>query len=284
MSVANESTTINMRIAASTYLNSAPLAFSFAAGQQRARATFLGDTAPSRCARMLAQGQCDIALIPVIEYQRIPNLRLIRNVAVACKSRIRSVVLASRCELSEARTITLDSASRTAQALVKILLARHYNNQPGYQERRVEPHAGCANMLEGSDAALVIGDPAFRLEAHAAETGLQIYDLAAEWRTMTGLPFVFAVWAVREDALEDFHQTKLNFLEAKAEGLKHAEEIAAEYVKEIGLPHSELLKYLSENVNYDLDEENLAGLQLYFQMARECGLIDEARPLKFADD
>lgn len=273
-----------MRIAASTYLNSAPLIFSFASGAQRARATFLGDTAPSRCARMLAGGQCDIALIPVIECLRIPTLRLVRDVAVACKSRIRSVVLAARGPLAEARRVTLDSSSRTSQALVKILLARHYHNQPQFQERTPDAPAGCANMLEGSDAALVIGDPAFRLEARAAETGLHVYDLAAEWRVMTGLPFVFAVWAVREDALDEFRRARLDFVAAKHEGLEHAEEIAARYVEEIGLPHADLLGYLRNNVNYDLDAENLAGLREYFRLAREYGLIEEERPLRFTDE
>src|SRR5438132_9862286 len=116
-----------MRIAASTYLNSAPLVYSFATGTQRGRDVFLGDTAPARCAQMLASGQCDVALIPVVEYQRIPRLRIIPNVAVASKSRVRSVVLAARCPIEKIRTITLDSSSRTSQALVRILFERRYH-------------------------------------------------------------------------------------------------------------------------------------------------------------
>jgi chorismate dehydratase len=273
-----------MRIAASTYLNSAPLVHSFAAGAQRRRAVFLGDAAPARCAQMLAGGHADIALIPVIEYQRIPRLRLVRGVAVACKTRVRSVVLASRSPIEDARTVTLDTASRTSQTLVRILFERRYHTRPLYRERTPDARADCANMLEASDAALVIGDPALRLEARAAEAGLRVYDLAAEWRAMTGLPFVFAVWAVREDALEEFRRARLDLVAAKNEGLERDAEIAAEYARQLGLPHAELLSYLRENVNYDLDEENLAGLRLYFRMARECGLIDVERPLKFADE
>lgn len=82
-----------MRIAASTYLNSAPLVYSFAQGELRHRYQFLGDAAPSRCAAMLTAGQCEIALIPVIEYQRIPGLGIIPEVAVASKKRVRSVLL-----------------------------------------------------------------------------------------------------------------------------------------------------------------------------------------------
>jgi chorismate dehydratase len=272
-----------MRIAASTYLNSAPLVYSFAKGTQRGRATFLGDTAPARCAAMLAASQCDVALIPVIEYQRLPHLRIIPDVAVASKSRVRSVVLAARCSLEQARRVTLDSSSRTSQALVRILFARRYGGAPAFIEREPDAASSCENMFEASDAALVIGDPAMRLEANAARLGLRIYDLAEEWREMTGLPFVFAVWAAREETCADERSSLPDFAAAKREGIAHDEEIAAHYAEELKLPQSELLSYLRENVNYDLDEENLAGLRNYFRLARECGLIEAERELKFCD-
>ena len=270
-----------MRIAASTYLNSAPLIYSFAVGRQRCRAEFLGDTAPARCARMLASAECEAALIPVIEYQRIPRLRIIPDVAVASKTRVRSVVLATRRPLPEVRSVTLDSSSRTSQALVRILFRRRYRLTPAFSERA--PEAFGENMLEASDAALVIGDPAMRLEAHAKELGLEVYDLADEWREMTGLPFVFAVWAAREEARLSDRERAPDFAAAKREGLERLEEIAADYAERIDLPEAELLSYLRENVNYDLDEENLAGMRHYFTLARECGLIREQRELKFND-
>jgi chorismate dehydratase len=272
-----------LRIAASTYLNSAPLVHSFSSGAQRGRAIFLGDAAPSRCAQMLARGQAEVALIPVIEYQRIPHLRVIPNVAVACKTRVRSVLLASRRPLADVRSVALDAASRTSQTLVKILFARRYGHEPSYEECTPDARADCANMLEASDAALVIGDPALRLAANAAGAGLSVYDLAAEWRALTGLPFVFAVWAVREDALDELRRAGLDFVAAKREGLGRVEEIAAAYAQEIALPQADLLSYLRESVNFDLDGENLAGLQQYFRMAREGGLIEVERPLRFAD-
>lgn len=228
---------------------------------------------------MLAAGQCDTALIPVIEYQRLPRLRIIPDVAVASKSRVRSVVLAARCPIEEARTVTLDTSSRTSQALARILFARRYGSTPVFTER--EPDANCENMFEASDAALVIGDPAMRLEADAERLGLRVYDLAEEWRAMTGLPFVFAVWAVREETYADEKGRLPDFAAAKREGIAHDEEIAARYAEELKLPVAETLSYLRENVNYDLDEENLAGLRHYFRLAHECGLIESERELKF---
>lgn len=269
-----------MRIAASTYLNSAPLVYSFAQGTLRRRYQFLGNAAPSKCAAMLAAGECEIALIPVIEYQRIPGLRLIAEIAVASKQQVRSVLLAARRPLEEAREVFLDSSSRTSQTLVKILFARRYNTQPVFSQRTPDAGIECENMLEG-DAALVIGDPAMRLSASARRLGVRIYDLAEEWRALTGLPFVFAVWAVREDAGKDSHVLVQDFLAAKREGQSKLAEIAAQYVSELDLPLEDLLGYLRDNVNYDLDDENIAGMRRYFDLAHELGLISETRELKF---
>lgn len=270
-----------MRIAASTYLNSAPLVYSFVQGTLRDRYEFLGDAAPSRCAAMLADGQCEIGLIPVIEYQRIPGLLIIPDVAVASKKRVRSVLLAARCPLAEVRRVTLDTSSRTSQGLVKILFERRYGARPVFTERT--PNAGheCENMLEDSDAALVIGDPAMQLAASASQFGVRIYDLAEEWRAMTGLPFVFAVWAVRENITDNLCSLTSDFLVAKQEGQARLEQIAASYSEDLGLPKSDLLAYLQDNVNYDLDAENIAGMNEYFKLAAECGLIPISRPAKF---
>ncbi|HMV48651.1 MAG TPA: menaquinone biosynthesis protein [Blastocatellia bacterium] len=270
-----------MRIAASTYLNSAPLVHSFVQGTLRHHYEFLGNAAPSKCAAMLAAGQCEIALIPVIEYQRIPGLRLIPEIAVASKQQVRSVLLAARRPLEEAREVTLDTSSRTSQALVRILFAHRYKLQPVFRERTPDANVECENMLEGGDAALVIGDPAMRLSASAQRLGVRIYDLAEEWRTMTGLPFVFAVWAVREDACQDSPALVRDFLEAKREGQSKLEEIAAQYVSDLELPQEDLLGYLRDNVNYDLDTENIAGMRRYFDLAYELGVIPEVRELHF---
>ena len=271
-----------MRVAASTYLNSAPLVYSFAQGSLRHRFGYIGDAAPSRCAAMLGARQCEIALIPVIEYHRIPGLRIIPEIAVASKSRVRSVILVARRPLNEVRTVTLDTSSRTSQALVKILLWQRYNILPYFTERTPDAAVKCENMFEGSDAALVIGDPAMRLEAAARHSEVQVYDLAEEWRAMTGLPLVFAVWALREETVEDFPHLTRDFIAAKQEGIKQIELIAGQYAEELNLPYEDLLSYLRDNVNYDLDEENVSGLRQYFALAYEYGLIPEARELRFA--
>lgn len=273
-----------LRIAASTYLNSAPLVDDFVHGVGRESYRFIGDEAPSRCARLLAAGECEIALIPAIEYQRIPGLRIIPGLAVASKERVRSVIIASRSPLSAVRRLALDTSSRTSQALARIIFHCRFGAEPEMIERSPDPDSGYQNMFEGTDAALVIGDPAMKVEVIADRLGLQIHDLAAEWREMTGHPFVFAVWAVREEVAglpEISAMITRDFLRARAEGLKRREQIACQYAPSLGLPVGNLLEYLRTNVNYDLDAENLAGLTRYYQLAESYGLIPENRPLLF---
>lgn len=273
-----------MRIAASTYLNSAPLVCSFAEGTMGSAYDFIGDTAPARCADLLAAGECDIALIPAIEYQRIPGLRIIPGVAVASKNRVRSVLIAARCPLTEVRTLALDTSSRTSQSLVRILFRHQFGWEPTLIERTPDRQSGYENMLDSTDAALVIGDPAMRIDAVAANLGVTIHDMAGEWRRMTGHPFVFAVWAVREEALRAPGAGLTitgDFQKAKSEGISRLEEIAAGYVTELGLPLADLTDYLKNNVNYELDEDNLAGLHKYYELAHHYGLIPEARRLEF---
>ncbi|NOT61621.1 MAG: menaquinone biosynthesis protein [Acidobacteria bacterium] len=269
-----------MRIAASTYLNSAPLVQSFATNAFGARYLFLGDAAPSRCAAMLAAKQADIALIPVIEYQRIPNLLVIPNVAVAAKRQVRSVLLAARKPLPDVTTLALDTSSRTSQALVQIILAERYGVKPHLIEHT--PRLNAAFALGEADAALFIGDPALCLTTQAEALGLTIYDLAEEWQSLTGLPFVFAVWAVRAESLTvEPSQLVRDFLEAKAEGLRRVPDIAAQFAAELSLPLPDLLNYLHVNVNYDLDEANRTGLERYYELAATHGLIEAAHPVRF---
>ncbi len=261
-----------MRIAASTYLNSAPLVYSFAKGAKTTHATFLGDTAPAACSRMLERGECDVALIPVIELLRIPDLIVIPDIAVASKYRVRSVILASKVPIERARRVALDASSRTSQTLVQILFKHRYLASPDLVERIPDVASGCRYMLDDCDAALIIGDPAMKFATSAAERQWQVYDLAEEWRSMTGLPFVFAVWATRDGQIA---RSKA-FLEAKAEGLAHCKEIAAEFSRHLDLPEPELLDYLLHSVNYDLDSENVAGMERFFELAGSAALQDYA--------
>jgi len=267
-----------LKIAASTYLNSAPLIYSFLQGSLKDNCYFLGNTAPARCADLLAENLVDIALIPVIEYQRINNICLIPDISVSAKQAVRSVILVSKCPIDKINTVALDISSRTSATLIKIILERFYSIKPHY----ITSPPNLKDMLTASDSALLIGDPAITVELN----NYHVYDLAQEWRKFTGLPFVFALWAVNncwsDNAIDkDYLDLAKLFVEAKKEGINNLNNIVKEYSYNLNISPVSLLDYLTSNVNYDLDKENLAGLEYFYKLAAELGLILENRPIKF---
>lgn len=259
------------RVAASSYLNTAPLIWSFMRGRMRDDVRLWTDTAPARCAEMLARGEVEAALVPVIEYQRIPEVVVMPEVCVGARREVRSVVLVTRgAALKEVRSVALDTSSRTSAALVRIIFSEFLRVQPEWRSAAPDLKA----MLDKSDAALLIGDPAmiFRRE------GLRVYDLASLWREHTGLGFVFAMWMARSGAADKV--LAIDFKGAREEGLARVDEIVAHYERTLGLPPTELRAYLLENISFELDAEMRAGLNLFYKLAREHGIISEARPLK----
>ncbi len=260
------------RVAASSYLNSAPLLWSFMRGERRGQVRLLTDAAPARCADLLARGQVEAALVPVVEYQRVPELSVVPGVCVGARREVRSVVLVTRgAPLEEVRSVALDTSSRTSAALLAVICREFVGSRPRFTPS--EPDL--ARMLAEHDAALVIGDPGMTFERE----GLRVYDMAALWRECTGLGFVFAMWMAREGAGE--RVGRVDFAGARDEGLAKVEEIAESYAAELGRPRADLVAYMLENICYEVDEEMRAGLELYFRLAHKHGLTPADRPLKF---
>ncbi|HEX8707158.1 MAG TPA: menaquinone biosynthesis protein [Pyrinomonadaceae bacterium] len=261
------------RLAASSYLNTVPLIWSFMRGTRRREVELVTDTAPARCADMLARGEVQAALVPVIEYQRIEGLRIVPGVCVGSTSRVRSVVLVTRDEFADLRgirTVALDVSSRTSATLVRIIFREFLGFEPEWTEGAPDLEA----MLARSDAALIIGDPAMTF----SRRGVIVYDLADLWRKHTGLGFVFAMWMARRDELESVG--RIDFAGARDEGLAHVAEIAALYSRAVNLPLAEVRSYLLENISFDLSREMRAGLDLFYRLAHKHGMIPEVRPLQ----
>ena len=258
-------------VAASTYLNSAPLIWSFLHGSKREDVKLI-DAVPAQCAQFLRDGVVDVALIPVIEYHRIPNISLIANVCVGSKTEVRSVLLVSRqAEIDQIESIALDESSRTSAALLKIIFREFLRHEASWKSSRPDLH----DMLRENDAALIIGDPAMTF----AREGLHIWDMAALWQKYTGLGFVFAMWAVRNDATE--RAKCVDFTAARNEGVARIGEIVDHYLASIPLSREELTTYLTDSISFHLDDSMRAGLQLYFKLAAKHRLIEELRESTF---
>ena len=259
-----------LRIGIVDYLNSRPLAWSFL-GDKSIEGVDPHFLSPAHVADGLASGELDVGLVPTIELQRIPGLAVIPGLCVAATEEVRSVLLLSRVPPSEIRRLALDENSRTSVTLAKILLHSRYGVDP--QPSSVSPDP--ETMLETSEAALLIGDPALRVDRRR----YRILDLAAEWRQLTGKPFVFAVWAVR-DGVELGDRLGL-FQESLEQGLRNVDSLVGDAARDQRLDESELHEYLTRNLSYHLGPEELSGLYEFFERAFDQGLIDDVKPLRF---
>ncbi len=276
--------------------------WSFLYGQNHGKFELILDNAPARSAELLAQDRVDAALVPVIAYQMIDNVRLIPDVCVGARERVRSVCLVTKGDdLTDVTSVALDTSSRTSVVLTKIIFREFLGFEPEW--RNAEPNLEA--MLANSDAALLIGDPALALGSPPAGGGvaaasadgvvggesqnadsnpksqipnLKSFDLADLWHRHTGLGFVFAMWMTRRE------NVSIDFAAARDEGLSHLDEIIANYETDIPLGHDEMRKYLSENISYSIDDSMRRGMDLYFELAAKNGLIKENKPLRFAEN
>jgi chorismate dehydratase len=287
-----------LRVSIVQYLNTAPLVFGFTHGPLKGKYE-LSFTIPSRCADDLRDGNADVAIIPAIEFQRIDNLVVLPDLAIAAKRRVRSLLIVSRKPIAEVKSIALDHSSRSTQALTRILCAEHWHIAPDFHEASFTAQ----NMLENSDAALLIGDPALRLAISLASYAtlgpagesicdagkigvnatepLHVYDVVQEWRRLSGLPAVLAIWAGRREVISA--EVMTDFATSRDYGVANIPEISDAAATALGLPVPDLLTYLNENINYSLGRENLAGLELYYCLAAKLGLIPEAKAMQWAD-
>ena len=260
------------RIAASSYLNTAPLIWSFQEGSQRETVELLTDAAPARCADMLVRDEVEVALVPVIEYQRIPDARIVPAVCVGSHSAVRSVVLVSKVEdLKKVRKVALDSSSRTSQALVKIIFKEFLDCEPEWETGSPDIRM----MLQENDAALLIGDPAMKLSPADG----YVFDLASLWHRLTHTGFVFAMWMARESTAAAARQ--VNFDAARDEGLGQIEQVISNYEDKVPLSREEMRKYLTDNITFRLDANLEQGMRLYFELAEKHGLINGNKALQF---
>lgn len=290
-----------LRISIVEYLNTAPLVWGFTEGPLAGKYE-LSFAVPSLCAESLRHGRSDIGIIPAIEYQRMEGVVVLPGMAIAAKREVRSLLVVAKRPIEMAKRIALDTSSRSTAALVRLLATGYWKISPEFVDAAPDP----SEMLKTADAALVIGDPALRIslkmDALSGKTPpgdqqccqgdpdelpvpgfetLFVYDVAHLWREMTGKPCVLALWAGRRGAFTP--EVIADFEASKRYGVERVREISEAASVKLDLPARALERYIVENINFDLDEENLAGLRLYFEKAAAAGLIDRARPLEFAE-
>jgi chorismate dehydratase len=254
---------VTLRFSVVDFLNARPLIWGLL--QNPPPGVEVSRDLPSVCADKLARGEVDVGLIPSIEYQRIPDLRVVPGLGIAAASEVRSVLLVSNVSRERIRSVSLDPASRTSAVLTRLLLKRRYGLEPEYRDT---PGA--------TDAALMIGDPALKSRLN----GRVVLDLASEWRAFSGHPFVFAFWAVRPGVPADAVSRAVR--ESYGAALSDFPSLVAREAAASELSEAVVEDYLRHSLHFELDAGDLEGLALFYRLAAEEGLIDAARPLEFA--
>ena len=258
-----------VRLGAVGYLNARPLVYGL---DKRGDLFDLRFDVPSRCATLLHAGEIDLGMIPSIEYLRGPvPYSIVPDLGIISDGDVASVALFTRVPLKQIRRIGLDTSSRTSAGLTRVLCREAWDIDPEFDA--VPPES--AARIEGTDAALLIGDPALFLD-HAA-AGFTRIDLGAEWTRLTGLPFVWAFWAGRPDAIDAAGIEALQ--RARDEGVAHADAIGRAYA---GPERAELCSnYLRDNIKYRLGDRETRGLRRYYELAAKHGVVRESRPPQF---
>ncbi len=249
---------------------------------------------PSECAARLALPReapqaAHLGLVPIAALATNPELRLVPGCAIAATRRVRSLLLIRREQqpLSAIRTVAADTSSRATLAYTQILFREwwqpgsSFGDGPEFRPHRPDPDA----MLDSADAALVIGDPAlFALEERLnreERTGetLIYHDLAEEWIALAGVPWVSAVWAIRQSALDastrSLDEIAADFIASRDRGLANIESLVAEWSARLPFSQNTIRAYLTENIHYTLDEPCLAGLKLFYKLAAQHQILPE---------
>ena len=253
-----------LRVGAVNYLNTKPLVERLT---DFAPTIDLSLDLPSRLADQLAAGELDVGLIPVVEFFRGDGYTFVPNVAIGSRGPVLSVTLFSKVPWDEIRTVALDEGSRTSAALTQILLRKRYGVTPDVCPLPIDTPADDLT----TDAVLLIGDRAMR----ACLPGYRFaYDLGEEWTAWTGLPMVFAVWAVRRGV--ELGDAEAAFVRAKEYGLANAGAIAQREAPKLGLDAGFCRRYMSNVIRYDLGRPELEGMQRFRELVHE---IEVRKPL-----
>ena len=215
---------------------------------------------PAACADRLAAGEADIGIVPSFELTK-QDLEVIPGAGIACHGAVRSILLVSARPAADIRSLAADASSRTSVQLARVILERKYGARP---EVHAQP-PDLEKMLRSADAALIIGDPALRIDP--ARLPYHVYDLGAEWMDLTGLPMVFAVWAGRPGTAtaevgEAFRES-LRYGQEKMDEIVAIESARREFAPEL------VREYLTRHIVHELGEREYAGMERFLEWAAE---------------
>ena len=246
-----------LRIASVSYFNATPLNYGLGASD----ALRLSLHVPSKLIDLLRDDEADVALLPVIDYQRLDGLRVIPAGAIGCDGPTLTVRIFSPAPIERIESLACDPESHTSVALARIVLAERFGIRPDFVD--------LAKATGGKhQAKLLIGDKVACDEPAGFEHQL---DLGAAWKELTGLPFVFAIWVARQGV--ELGELPQRLEQAKREGLAHARELIDRYAVPRGWPAGVALQYLTVYLKYDVGEPQIEAIEKFYELAAKHGLV-----------
>ena len=231
-------------------------------------------SSPSACATRLREERIDVGLIPAIEYALNPqDYFIVPQVSIASREEVLTVRLFHTISPEQIARVALDTSSLTSVALVKILLSALFDAEPEF----VDEPPDLERMLERADAALLIGDSVFSV----LDVSIESIDLGRAWRDFTGLPFVFAFWAGRSGSLSPREASEL--VQAARTGNALIPQLASTFAARHSAAVSSAVyeRYLRDNICFELGEQEIEGLYLFYSQAQARGLIEAVPELRF---
>lgn len=213
---------------------------------------------PSVCAQKLIENKVDLGLIPVAVLPKLNHSEIISDFCIGASGPVRSVVLASFKPLDKIDTIYLDYHSRSSVMLTRVLAKNFW----GINVKWTDTTEGFENRIKENEAAVIIGDKALAVERNFP----YVYDLAEEWIKNTNLPFIFAAWVSDRNLGENF---KNEFNNALKYGINHIDEMIKDYDLSFFPDHIAPKEYLEKNIDYQLNDEKIKGLNLFLKYAGE---------------
>lgn len=247
-----------------SFLNAKPLIY----GLESSPDIRLHLQVPSKLLAGLQEERLDVALLPVIDYQRMAGLRVVPAGGIGCDGPTLTVRLFSHVPIEKTRLLACDTDSHTSVALARVLLAERFGIRPEFTDLSVgaDPPGGAARLLIGDK--VICEEPA----------GLPYQmDLGEAWKDLTGLPFVFAVWTARPAAgggEPDLGDLPARLESAKRAGLAHVNEILTRFAQPRGWPHGPARRYLTEYLKFDIGPRQLEAIRLFHQLAARHGAIE----------
>ena len=270
-----------LRVGRIPYINCYPVYGAIDAGIVKLEAELVTGV-PSDLNAKMARGQLDVSVVSAIEYARASERYvLLPDLAISCDGPVRSVLLLSKVPAPElgGKRVMVSRSSMTSVALLELLFANVWHARPEFVPGDAELSDVARFADEPHDARLVIGDAALVLGAGPQTPGPRpypfVYDLGAEWKRWTSLPFVFAVWvAQRSTSVDRALAVHATLIESRAWGLQHLDQLAARAAESSGVDTGACREYLS-GLDYGLSYPHLAGLTNFFNRLVEVGRVPD---------